>query len=165
MPKLAVGQIVPEFAVQRRIRQPVSLSELVAERPAVLHVYIFDFTGSHEGGWQLQVARFGRAAPEFEQLGLQVYGLSQDAPASHEEWARQLEERGMLGGQELLSDWNKEATRALGVYRDEVIGFRPLNVRGAFLVDSERVCRYAWSSEDLRELPDPEPVLAAARAL
>ena len=50
MPKLAVGQIVPEFAVQRRIRQPVSLSELVAERPAVLHVYIFDFTGSHEGG-------------------------------------------------------------------------------------------------------------------
>jgi len=50
MPNLAVGQIVPEFAVQRRIRQPVSLSELVAERPAVLHVYIFDFTGSLEGG-------------------------------------------------------------------------------------------------------------------
>jgi alkyl hydroperoxide reductase subunit AhpC len=96
---------------------------------------------------------------------VQVYGLSQDAPASHEEWAKQLDERGMLGGQELLSDWNKEATRALGVYRDEVIGFRPLNVRGAFLVDSGRVCRYAWSSEDLRELPDPEPVLAAARAL
>jgi len=50
MPKLEVGQIVPEFAVQRRIRQPVSLSELVAEGPAVLHVYIFDFTGSHDGG-------------------------------------------------------------------------------------------------------------------
>jgi alkyl hydroperoxide reductase subunit AhpC len=94
-----------------------------------------------------------------------VYGLSQDAPASHGEWARQLEERGMLGGQELLSDWNKEATRALGVYRDEVIGFRPLNVRGAFLVDPKRVCRYAWSNEDLRQLPDPELVLTAARAL
>jgi hypothetical protein len=48
--KLPVGQIVAEFAVQRRIRQPVSLSELVSERPALLHVYIFDFTGSHEGG-------------------------------------------------------------------------------------------------------------------
>ena len=96
---------------------------------------------------------------------MKVYGLSQDAPASHEEWAKQLEEGGMLGGQELLSDWNKEASRALGVYRDEVIGFRPLNVRGAFLVDPHRVCRYAWSSEDLRELPDPEPVLVAARAL
>jgi peroxiredoxin len=94
-----------------------------------------------------------------------VYGISQDAPPSHAEWAKQLEERGMLGGQELLSDWNHEATRALGVYRDEVIGFRPLNVRGAFVVDSDRVCRYAWSSEDLRELPDPEQVLAAARAL
>ena len=50
MPNLVVGQIVPEFTVQRRIRQPVSLSELVAQGPAVLHVYIFDFTGSHEGG-------------------------------------------------------------------------------------------------------------------
>jgi peroxiredoxin len=50
MSKLAAGQIVPEFTVQRRIRQPVSLAELVAERPAVFHVYIFDFTGSHEGG-------------------------------------------------------------------------------------------------------------------
>jgi hypothetical protein len=48
--QLAVGQIVAEFAVQRRIRQPVSLSELVSARPALLHVYIFDFTGSHEGG-------------------------------------------------------------------------------------------------------------------
>jgi hypothetical protein len=48
--ELAVGQIVAEFAVQRRIRQPVSLSELVSERPVLLHVYIFDFTGSHEGG-------------------------------------------------------------------------------------------------------------------
>jgi len=50
MPSLTVGQIVPEFAVQRRLRQPVTLSELVAEGPAVLHVYIFDFTGSLEGG-------------------------------------------------------------------------------------------------------------------
>jgi peroxiredoxin len=50
MLELAVGQIVPEFTVQRRILQPVTLSELVAEQPAVLHVYIFDFTGSDEGG-------------------------------------------------------------------------------------------------------------------
>jgi peroxiredoxin len=50
MPKLAVGEVVPEFTVKRRIGQPVSLSELVAERPAVLHVYIFDFSGSQEGG-------------------------------------------------------------------------------------------------------------------
>jgi hypothetical protein len=48
--RLAVGEIVADFAVQRRILQPVSLSELVSERPALLHVYIFDFTGSNEGG-------------------------------------------------------------------------------------------------------------------
>jgi peroxiredoxin len=98
-------------------------------------------------------------------LGVRVYGVSQDAPASHGVWAAQLTERGQLGSQELLSDWNCEASRAFGVYRDELIGFRPLNIRGAFLVDRDRVCRYAWASEELAELPDPEAVLAAARAL
>jgi alkyl hydroperoxide reductase subunit AhpC len=96
---------------------------------------------------------------------VRIYGLSQDAPASHAVWAAQLSERGLLGSQELLSDWNCEASRAFGVYSDELIGFRPLNVRGAFLVDRDRVCRYAWTSEELPELPDPEPVLAAARTL
>ena len=50
MTTFAAGETIADFAVQRRIRQPVSLSELVAEGPALLHVYIFDFTGSHEGG-------------------------------------------------------------------------------------------------------------------
>ena len=113
----------------------------------------------------MQIVRFGRAAKEFEQLGIPVYALSLDGPASHAEWAKQLGEKGQLGGQELLSDWNLEAARAFGLLRDELIGFRPLNVRGAFLVDRDGTARYAWSSEDLRELPDPEPVLEAARGL
>jgi peroxiredoxin len=75
-----------------------------------------------------------------------------------------LQEHDLLGSQELLSDWNSEASRAFGVHREEVIGFRPLNVRGAFLVDRDGTVRYAWTSEDVRELPDPEPVVAAARA-
>jgi peroxiredoxin len=98
-------------------------------------------------------------------LGVRVYALSHDAPPSHAVWAKQLTENGLLGGQELLSDWNSEASRVFGIYRDELIGFRPLNVRGAFLVDRDGTLRYAWTSDDVRELPDPEPVLAAARSL
>ena len=104
-------------------------------------------------------------ANELEQLGIRCYGVSRDAPASHGMWMRQLDEAGLLGGQQLLSDWNGEASRAFGIHRDELIGFRPLNIRGAFIVDRDRVCRYAWRGEELRELPDPAPVLAAARAL
>ena len=44
------GDLVPEFSVHRRTRELVTLSELVADGPAVFHFYIFDFTGSDEGG-------------------------------------------------------------------------------------------------------------------
>jgi alkyl hydroperoxide reductase subunit AhpC len=94
-----------------------------------------------------------------------VYALSHDAPPSLAVWREQLDQSGMLGAQELLSDWNSEASRAFGVHRDELIGFRPLNVRGAFLVDRDRTLRYGWTSEDLAELPDPAPVAAAALGL
>ena len=73
----------------------------------------------------------------------------------------------MLGEQELLSDRNFEAARAFGILRDELLGFRPLNTRGAFLVDRDCTLAYAWRTpgEDLAVLPDPEPVLDAAHAL
>jgi glutaredoxin-dependent peroxiredoxin len=96
---------------------------------------------------------------------VRLYALSGDSPAAHAVWAEQLNERGLLGKQELLSDRNFDAARAFGILRDELIGFRPLNVRGAFLVDRDGTVRYAWSSEVLRELPDPRPVVEAARAL
>ena len=96
---------------------------------------------------------------------MKVYALSSGLPRTHAAWTRQLEEQGLLGEQELLSDRNFEAARAFGILRDELIGFRPLNVRGAFLVDRDGIVAYAWSSDDLRELPDPGPVLEAARAL
>jgi alkyl hydroperoxide reductase subunit AhpC len=113
----------------------------------------------------LQIVRFGRLSREFDELGVRVYALSHDSPASHAAWAEQLNANGHLGSQQLLSDWNSEASRAFGVYRDELIGMRPLNVRGAFLVDGDSTLRYSWTSDDLRELPDPQPVVAAARAL
>jgi peroxiredoxin len=96
---------------------------------------------------------------------VKVYALSSNAPPTHQAWKKQLDEEGMLGEQELLSDRNFEAAQAFGILRDELIGFRPLNVRGAFLLDRDGTLAYAWSSDDLRELPEPEPVLEAARAL
>ena len=113
----------------------------------------------------MQIVRFGRLSQELDELGVRVYALSHDSPASHAAWTDQLSSNGHLGSQQLLSDWNSEASRAFGVYREELIGLRPLNVRGAFLVDADGTLRYGWTSDDLRELPDPQPVIAAARAL
>lgn len=102
---------------------------------------------------------------EFGKLGVQVFALSLDSPFSHDQWAKQLDEKGLLKGQQLLSDWNREAAKAFGVLRDDLFGFKPLTARASFLVDREGVVRYAWMTEDPKVLPDPKPVLEAARGL
>lgn len=99
-------------------------------------------------------------AVEFQAAGTTVIGVSADSSFSHDVFA---EELGL--DFELLSDWNWEAARAFGVLREELLGYRPANNRGAFLVDAEGIVRHAFSSEDPFELPDAVEFLEAAQKL
>jgi glutaredoxin-dependent peroxiredoxin len=63
----------------------------------------------------------------------------------------------------LLSDWNADATHGFGVAYEHH-GMRDVSRRSAFLVDVEGVVRGAWAYEPA-ELPDPDELIAAARAL
>jgi peroxiredoxin len=87
--------------------------------------------------------------------------VSGDSPFSHEAWAREL---GL--GFPLLSDWNWEAARAFGVLREEMFDwYRPLNTRAAFIVDQDRIVRYARVPDSPSDIADAREVLAEARAL
>jgi peroxiredoxin len=63
----------------------------------------------------------------------------------------------------LLSDWNAEAVRGLGVAH-EYRGLKDVAERTAFLVDEAGTVRGAWRYEPA-ELPDFDELLAAAQAL
>jgi peroxiredoxin len=95
---------------------------------------------------------------EFEQLGVQEFGISRDSPWTHIAWIQALDLNFPL-----LSDWNGEAIRGFGVAHD-FRGYRDVAERTAFLVDGEAVVRGAWRY-DTGELPDLDELLAAARAL
>jgi len=95
---------------------------------------------------------------EFEQLGVQKFGISRDSPWTHIAWIQALDLNFPL-----LSDWNAEAIRSFGVAHD-FRGYRDVAERTAFLVDGEAVVRGAWRY-DTGELPDFDELLAAARAL
>jgi peroxiredoxin len=62
----------------------------------------------------------------------------------------------------LLSDWNGEAVRALGI-GIEHRGLRDVAGRSAFLVDEGGTVRGAWRYET-SEVPDFDELLAAAQA-
>jgi peroxiredoxin len=63
---------------------------------------------------------------------------------------------------QLLSDWNGEATRGFGV-GTTVRGMSEISRRSAFLIEDLGTVRAAWAYEG-GELPDFDPILAAARA-
>jgi peroxiredoxin len=95
---------------------------------------------------------------ELEALRVSPFGISRDSPWSHVAWREALDV-----DVPLLSDWNGDALRAYGVaqvYR----GLTDVPTRSAFLVDGDRVVRFARMYET-DELPDLDEIVAAAREL
>jgi peroxiredoxin len=95
---------------------------------------------------------------EFDQAGVQRFGVSRDSPWTHISWMQALDLNFPL-----LSDWNAEAIHALGIAK-EFRGFKDVAERSAFLVDRGGVVRGAWRYEDA-ELPDFDELLGAAQSL
>ena len=95
---------------------------------------------------------------EFEQAGVQKFGISRDSPWSHIAWTQALDLNFPL-----LSDWNGEAIHGLKITR-EFRGFRGVARRSSFLVDQKGTIRGAWAYDD-SEVPDLDVLLAAAKVL
>jgi peroxiredoxin len=95
---------------------------------------------------------------EFEQAGVQQYGVSRDSPWTHIAWTQALDLNFPL-----LSDWNAEAIQGFGI-ASEFRGFKDVARRSAFLVDQTATVRGAWAYEDA-EVPDVDALLAAANEI
>lgn len=95
---------------------------------------------------------------EFEQAGVQRFGVSRDSPWTHIAWTQALDLNFPL-----LSDWNGEAVHGFEITR-EFRGFRGVARRSAFLVDQTGTIRGAWAYEDA-EVPDFDVLLAAANEI
>ena len=97
-------------------------------------------------------------SPDFEAAGVQRVGVSRDSPWTHIAWTQALDLNFPL-----LSDWNAEAIRGLGIAR-EYRGYKDVAERSAFLVDQTGAIRNAWAYAD-SEVPDFDALVSAARDL
>lgn len=93
---------------------------------------------------------------DFDAAGIAVYGVSRDSPWTHIAWAQALDLDFPL-----LSDWNGDAVRALGIAH-EFRGFADVAERTAFLIGQDGTVRAAWRY-DTGDVPDFDELLAAAR--
>ena len=86
---------------------------------------------------------------------MRLFGVSRDSPWTHIAWSQVLDLTFPL-----LSDWNGEAVRALGI-GIEFRGLRDVAGRSAFLVDEDGTVRGAWRY-GTAEIPDVDELLVAA---
>ncbi len=124
------GQIAPDFTLPSTSAEPLTLSSFGS--PVVLVFFPFAFSGICTG----ELCELRDNLQIFEDRGVQVLGISTDAPFALKAF-RDAEEYSF----DLLSDFwpHGEVSRAYGVF-DEESGHA---IRGSFLVDADRIVR--WS--------------------
>lgn len=91
----------------------------------------------------------------FQNDNTQVVGISVDSPFSLDAWATK-------EGYEfpLLSDFNKETAASYDSLYPELLVFKGVAKRTAFVVDKNGVVQYAWLNDDAGKLPDLEEIKA-----
>ena len=124
---LQAGDQLPEATVFLGPRQPLSLTEIVADGPKLLLFYPFDWSATCMN--EVELVRDRRA--EFDEVGVQPVGISRDSPWTHIAWTQAID---LNFG--LLSDFNGDAVRAFGIAH-EYRGMHDVARRSAFLVDED----------------------------
>ena len=90
---------------------------------------------------------------EFEQLGCKVFGISTDSPFALDAWAKEQNYQFPL-----LSDYNKEVSPAYDSMYGELLGFKGVSKRAAYVIDSQGKVRHREVLEDARQLPNFEAI-------
>jgi glutaredoxin-dependent peroxiredoxin len=145
---LEVGQQAPDFTLKSNKMQDVKLSELRGSKVLLLFVPLA-FTGV----CTKELCGMRDSLKEYEGLDCKVLGLSTDSPFALDAWAK---EQGYQFP--LLSDYNKETARGYGALYEDLMGFKGVCKRSAFVIDRQGVVRYAEVLADARNLPNFEAI-------
>lgn len=148
-------ETAPDFTLPLPGGRAVTLSEL-KPAPVVLFFYPRDDTS----GCTKEAVAFSQLLPEFEALGVQVFGISKDSLNKHERFAAK-----HALTVPLLSDKESDVSEKFGVWKEKsMYGRTHWGIeRSTFLIDGEGRIAKEW-----RKVKVPghaEEVLEAAKAL
>ena len=150
-----VGESAPAFTLKNTDLAEVSLADFSGRKVVLLFVPLA-FTGV----CTQEFCDISAGINAYDDLGAQVLGISVDSPFSLKAWA---EKEGITIP--LLSDFNKEVSAAYGAQFEDLLGFKGVAKRSAFVVDGAGVVRYASVSDDPKQLPDFEAIKACLQSL
>jgi peroxiredoxin len=152
---IATGSKAPDFTLKTKTAdglKDVRLSDNFGKKQTVLLFFPLAYTGVCT---QEMCDQTGGLA-EYEQLGATVIGLSVDSPFALEAWAK-----ANHIGITLVSDLNKETTKAYGVLFPMLAGIGDTAARAAFVIGLDGVVKYAEQTPTPKDLPNFAAVKAA----
>lgn len=151
---IKVGERAPDFTLQARPNEMVSLGDYLGEQAVVL---LF-FPLAYSGVCTEEMCSVAEDYGSYRELGAQVLGISVDSPFVNQKFAEDCK-----APFPILSDFNKEAVQAYGVLREELIGLKGVANRAAFVIDKDGQVVYSWVTETPQEMPPFDEIKAAVR--
>ena len=152
---LEVGQQAPDFTLKSNKMEDVKLSGLRGNKVLLLFVPLA-FTGV----CTKEMCGMRDSLKEYEGLDCKVFGLSVDSPFALDAWAK---EQGYQFP--LLSDYNKETARKYDALYEDLMGFKGVCKRSAFVIDRDGVLQYAEVLPDARNLPNFDAIKSCLKQL
>jgi peroxiredoxin len=152
---LSKDTTAPLFTLKRKTAeglQDVSLADNIGKRKTVLLFFPLAFTSV----CQEELCSVSGGLDQYEALEADVWGISVDSPFAQEAFARSA---GITIP--LLSDFNKETAGAYDVLYGDLLGFKGVAKRSAFVIGTDGMIAYSWSSDDPKQLPPFDQIQAA----
>ena len=142
---LKPGDKAPDFTLYSSEKELVTLSDYHGS-----NVVLLFFPLAFSGTCTTELCSMRDDIATYEGLNAQVLAVSVDTPHSLNKFKEE-----QKFNFPLLSDFNKEVSKAYGAQYDEfVLGMKGVAKRSAFVIDEEGVVRYAEVLEKAGDLPN-----------
>jgi glutaredoxin-dependent peroxiredoxin len=152
---IAVGSKAPDFTLKTKAAdglKDVKLSDNFGKKNTVLLFFPAAFTGV----CTQEMCDITAGLNSYTSLDAEVYAISVDNAFSQEAWAKQNKI-----GLTLLSDLNKQVTKAYDVVFPMLAGIGDTSARAAFVIGKDGVVKYAEQTPTPKDLPNFAAVQAA----
>lgn len=153
---IQVGQDAPDLELPLAGgKEKFKLSDYKGKQPVVLLFFPLAWTGV----CTQQMCDTRDAMGQYNSLGAKVVGISVDSPFALDKFKQ---EQGV--NFDMASDFNRDACDAYGCKYDELLGFKGVAKRSAFVIGKDGKVKYAKVNESAKDVPPISEIQEAVKA-
>ncbi len=147
--KIEIGQTAPDFTLHDSDKNKVTLSELKGQ-----NVLLLFFPQAFTGVCTKELCGVRDNIALYNNANAKVLGISVDSVFTLNKFKEEQQYNFAL-----LSDFNKEVSELYdSIYHDWILDMKGVSKRSAFVIDKERIIRYAEVLENAGEVPNFEKI-------